>query len=94
MVITGIIVGVIIVGMLVVITLRTKREGKPRETNYRIFYILGITFLPLGIIYEIIFFTSDTTVFLVLGLAFIAMGTSYLAIGLGNRDKWKKDVDS
>ncbi|MFX1265651.1 MAG: hypothetical protein ACFFH0_09750 [Promethearchaeota archaeon] len=94
MVIIGIIVGVILVSILAVMTLRMKREGKPKETNYRTFYILGITFLPLGIIYEIDFFISDNTVFLVLGLAFIAMGTSYLVIGMGNRDKCKRDVDS
>jgi uncharacterized membrane protein HdeD (DUF308 family) len=65
-------------------------EGKSKETNYRVFYILGLIFLPLGITYEIIFFVSDTTVFLVLGLVFFAMGLSYIAIGLGNKDKWKK----
>jgi len=46
----------------------------------------------LGIIYEIVFFVSGTKVFLVLGIAFIGMGLSYIAIGLGNRDKWKKDM--
>ena len=56
---------------------------------YRTFFILGIAFLPLGILYEIVFFISGTMVFLVLGLAFIAMGIPYLAIGLANRDKWE-----
>ena len=89
-----VIAGLILVGILIAITLKKKKEGKSGESNYRALFILGVTFFPLGIIYEIVFFMSDTTVFLVLGLAFIAMGTSYLAIGLGNRDKWKRDVDS
>ncbi|HEX76453.1 MAG TPA: hypothetical protein G4O12_07765 [Dehalococcoidia bacterium] len=72
------------------IALKRKKEGNSRETNYRTLYILGITFSPLGIIYEIVYFVSGTKVFLVLGLAFIFMGLSYIAIGLGNRDKWKK----
>jgi len=92
LVIIGIIVGVILVGILVAIALKKKREGNSKGTNYHAFFILGISFLPLGIIYEIVFFVSGTKVFLILGLAFIGMGVSYLAIGLGNRDKWKKDV--
>ena len=90
LVIVGIIVGLILVGILVAMTLKKKREVKSGGTNYRALFVLGITFLPLGIIYEIVFFISDTKVFLVLGLSFIAMGISYIAIGLGNRDKWKK----
>ena len=90
LVIAGIILGLILIGLLIAFFLRRKREGKLRETNYRAFFILGITFLPLGIIYEIVFFVSDTKVFLVLCLSFIAMGISYIAIGLANRDKWKK----
>ncbi|MFC1910497.1 hypothetical protein ACFLXC_04335 [Chloroflexota bacterium] len=92
-IIIAILVGLILVGILVVVTLRRKREGKSKGTDYRAFFILGISFLPLGIIYEIVFFVSGTKVFLVLGIAFIGMGLSYIAIGLGNRDKWKKDVE-
>ena len=89
-VIIGIIVGLILVGILVVFALKKKKGEKSQGTNYRALFILGICFLPLGIIYNIVFFTSGTKVFLVLGIAFIGMGLSYLAIGLGNRDKWKK----
>jgi len=90
LVITGVIVGLILVGILVAMALRKKREEKSRETNYRVIFILGVTFFPVGIIYQIVFFVSGKTVFLVLGLSFIAMGLSYLAIGLSNRDKWKE----
>jgi len=34
-----------------------------------------------------------TAVNLVIGIAFLGMGTSYLAIGLANRDKWKKKMN-
>ena len=70
---------------------KRKKEGKQQVTNYRSLFILGVTFLPLGIIYEIAFFISDIKVFLVLGLAFIAMGLSYLAISLANRNKWQEE---
>ena len=90
LVIVGIIIGLILLGILVIVTLRRKGGNKPREINYRAFFILGITFFPLGIIYEIVFYISNTKVFLILGLVFIAMGLSHFAIGLGNKDKWKK----
>ena len=89
-VIIGIVVGLILVVILAVFALKKNKEGKSKGTDYRAFFILGISFLPLGIIYEIVFFVSGTKVFLVLGIAFIGIGLSYLAIGLGNRDKWKK----
>ena len=88
--ITGIIVGLILIGILVVVVLRKQKEGKSRSINYKTFFILGIAFLPLGITYEIVFFASGKTVFLILGLSFIAMGLPYLVIGLTNRDKWEK----
>ena len=94
LVILGISVGLMLVGVLAVVAMRRKKEDKTktRETNYRALFILGITFFPLGLIYEIIFFISGTIVFLVLGLSFIAMGLSYLAIGLSNRDKWRGSI--
>ena len=91
-VIVGIIVGLVVVGALVLWMLwRRKKGGKPQEPNYRAFLIMGIAFIPAGVIYEVVFFISGTKVFLVLGLAFIAMGLSYLAVGLANRDKWEKN---
>ena len=58
LVIIGIIVGLILVGILVALTIKWKKEEKPREINYRALFILGITFIPIGIIYEIIFLVS------------------------------------
>jgi ABC-type sugar transport system permease subunit len=89
MIIIGIIVGLILIGILVTMMLKRRREESPKGTNYRAILILGTVFSPVGIIYLITFFISDETVFLVLGLSFIGMGLSYLAIGLNNKDKWK-----
>ena len=90
LVLIGIAVGLILIGILIAVTLKRKREGKSKEIDYRVLFILGISFAPLGLIYLITFFVSDKTVFLVLGLSIIAMGLSYLAIGLSNKDKWEK----
>ena len=92
LVILGISVGLMLIGVLAVVAMIRKKEDKTRKTNYRALFILGVTFFPLGLIYEIIFFISGTIVFLVLGLSFIAMGLSYLAIGLSNRDKWRGSI--
>ena len=89
-VILGLIVGLILLGVLVTVIWKKKKAGELRDTNYRVIYILGLVFLPLGIIYEVVFFVSGTKVILVLGIAFVGMWLSYLAIGLGNRGKWRK----
>ena len=83
--------GLFLLGILLAWAAWRKKKGKPQPPKYRSLFILGVTFLPLGIIYEIVFFISGTQVFLVLGLAFIAMGLSYLAIGLANRNKWEEN---
>ena len=90
-VLIGIFIGLILVGILAVFVWKKNKEGKAKGIGYRVLFIMGIIFLPLGIIYEIVFFASGTTVFLVLGIAFIGMGLSYLAISLGNRDKCKSN---
>ena len=52
-------------------------KQKQRNANYRAFFILGISFLPIGI-------ATANPAFMVLGLVF-------LAISLINRKKWKTD---
>ena len=86
-VIIGIIVGLIATGILIALVLKRRRASKPIVSHYRALFVLGITFIPLGIIYEIVFFVSGTKVFLVLGFSFIAMGLSYVAISLASRNK-------
>ena len=73
----------VIVGVIVFFTLRkNKKEGITRKVDYRAFFIMGISFLPLGIIFT----TAISPAF----ICFIALGGCYIAIGLANRDKWKK----
>lgn len=51
------------------------------ETNYKAFFIMGTSFLPLGIVLSA---ATDNP-----GLMGISgLGVAYLAIGLKNRDKW------
>jgi hypothetical protein len=91
-VIIGIVLGLVVSGIGVIVVWKRRKQVESQGAGYRALYILGLSFLPLGVVFEIIFFTSDIKVFLVLGLAFIALGLSYLSIGLGNKDKWNKQT--
>ena len=61
--------------------MKKKIKDTDVETDYRVFFILGICFLPMGIIFMI---TVSP------GFAGIAvLGVIYVAIGLYHKDKWK-----
>ena len=74
---------VIALGIIVLfISMKKKKEGKYVEPDYRAFFILGICFLPIGIIFMI---TVRNPGFI--GMS--GLGIVYLIIGLSHRDKWK-----
>jgi len=70
--------------------LKRKKEGKQDETNYRVFFIVGMFMTPIGIMGIIASFLTDISFFT--GFPFFSIGVVYLAIGLGNRGKWKKRI--
>ncbi|MBR9677077.1 hypothetical protein GOV04_02975 [Candidatus Woesearchaeota archaeon] len=60
-------------------------KGEKKEPDYYTFFIIGITWIPLGI-------ATDNP-------AFWIMGLGLMGLGLANRDKWKerktwKDINS
>ena len=72
-----------IVGVILLFVMQKKKKfGTFEEPDYRVFFIMGICFIPIGIIF--------TTTINVGFMVFIALGLIYIAIGLANRDKWKK----
>ena len=73
----------VVIGLiLTMVVLKKKKEGKMGEPNYQVFFILGIAWIPIGIVIMV-------EINLVLGIAFMGMGVIYMAIGLVNRDKWE-----
>jgi hypothetical protein len=73
---------VIILGILTLfIVLKRRKVGNLEEPNFKVFFILGICFLPMGIIFSV----TISTAFI--GIA--GMGIIYLIIGLANRHKWE-----
>jgi predicted permease len=63
---------------------KNKKKEPTKEVDYRAFFIMGISFLPLGIVLS---FVVGNPGF----IGFIGLGIFYIVIGLANKDKWKKE---
>ena len=75
-----IVIGLIVIGLVIVLYSQFKKEKiKP---NYRLFFILGMTWVPLGVV-----FYKTTR-----NIGFLIMGVIFLIIGLINKDKWEETV--
>jgi len=75
-----IVIGLIVNGLVIVLYSQFKKEKiKP---NYRLFFILGMTWVPLGVV-----FYKTTR-----NIGFLIMGVIFLIIGLINKDKWRETV--
>jgi hypothetical protein len=74
---------ILLIGVIVAVYVYKKRKhGIIEKSNYQAFFIMGISFLAMGII-----FTSSINPGFI---GFIALGIIYMTIGLANRDKWEK----
>ena len=78
-----ILIVIIVLGIIMASVLwKQKKEGKVHEANYFAFFVLGICWLPIGIV----FITRDSLI----GYTFFILGAVYLIVGLAKRDTWKK----
>jgi len=76
------VLGGLALGLGIGITLWRNRWNLNRgEPNYKAFFIMGITFLSLGIV-----LSAATENPGLIGMS--GLGAAYIAIGLKNRDKW------
>ena len=74
----------VLVGIIfTIIFWKKKKDGKMEEPNFQVFFILGICFLPMDIVFMIVI--SPVFIF------YMALGLCYIAIGLANKNKWKKE---
>jgi hypothetical protein len=77
-----------IIGILAALMFMKKRkEINKVETDYRVFFIIGLFMTIIGIIGIIASFLAEFSFFI--GLPFFSIGIVYIGIGLGNRDKWR-----
>jgi len=73
----SLIIGIAILAVLFAVIAIYRNRGQKIKPDYRVFFILGITWLPLGI-------ATDNP-------GFLGMGAVFMAIGLANRSKWKEE---
>ena len=80
----------ILVGILLTLVVwKKKKEGKLEEPDYRAFFVMGIIWVPAGIVSMFTSFLLDIP--FVIGMPLFAMGLIYLIVGLANRNRWKKN---
>lgn len=68
-------IGILLV-LLGVVAVIVKRKTK-RPVDYRAFFIMGVVWLPLGVIFD--------------NYAFTVMGIVFMVLGLAHKKEWKKN---
>ncbi len=80
----------VVTGIIAVLMVRKKKkEGKLQEPNYRVFFIIGISWVPFSIALMVVSFILQIPFYV--GFPLLALGLVYLIVGLKNRDKWKRE---
>ena len=77
-------IAIAIITLIISLMVAKKNIKEKRETDYRALFIIGICFLPMGVIA----ITTENPGFY--GMS--ALGLIYMAVGLAKRDKWKDSV--
>ena len=73
-----IVAGLLTLGLLVVFVVAQRGKEGPLEPDYRVLFILGVTWVPVGI-------ATDN-------VGLWGMGVALLAVGLAHRDQWKEET--
>ncbi len=82
------IASVIVAAAMVLALWKRKKTAYKAETNYRVFFIMGLIMAPAGLSWMVVSFFTE--LYITVGLPFFTLGLVYLAIGLNKRDKWNK----
>ena len=81
---------VVVLGLMVTYSLWKKSKGgRISPSNYRAFFLMGLVWLPIGVILVILSWVIDMPI--IYGIPLFALGLIFLIIGLWNRNKWKRD---
>jgi len=72
-----IIVLAVIIGV-VVLVVSTRKSGQTRTPNYRVLFIVGLTWIPIGISTE--------------NMVFSIVGVVLMIVGLANKKKWGNET--
>ena len=74
--------------IVALLVLRRSREGESSVPNYYAFFIMGVSFIPIGVIWIAVSLVLDFS--FVAGIPFLGLGVTYLIFGLANRDRWRE----
>jgi membrane protein CcdC involved in cytochrome C biogenesis len=80
----------VLLGAVLLLIVRSKQ---PRRVNYRSYFVIGIVWIPTGIVLSLLPWLLHGEDISFIGVFFITVGLAYTAIGLINRDKWGKQVE-
>ncbi|MCW4016863.1 MAG: hypothetical protein NWF06_10870 [Candidatus Bathyarchaeota archaeon] len=70
--------------LILVLVLQKNREHKgAKEPNYQIFFWIGVAFVPMGLVFVLLSFTSGFPLYV--GIPFIGIGLMFLLIGWSKR---------
>jgi hypothetical protein len=72
-----ILIGIFVLIILLAAAALILKKGKQQKPSYKTFFIMGMTWLPLGIVLD--------------NYALTGMGVIFMVIGLVNRDKWEDE---
>lgn len=89
-----VLVTVVILGVLLgVALLLIVRSKQPRRVNYRSYFVMGVVWIPTGVVLSLLPWVLHGEDISFIGVFFITVGLAYMAIGLVNRDKWGKQIE-
>jgi dolichyl-phosphate-mannose--protein O-mannosyl transferase len=80
----------VLLGAVLLLIVRSKQ---PRRVNYRSYFVMGIVWIPTGVVLSLLPWLLHGEDISFIGLFFVTVGLAYTAIGLINRDKWGKQVE-
>ena len=82
----------VMVGIVAVLLVRRQpKDGRPSQTNYRVFFIMGLVMLGLGVVNGALYFVMQIPFYV--GLPLVVMGVVYTALGAAHRSSWGRSQD-
>ena len=91
-ILVAVLVTLVLLGVLMVVVV-PKRE-QPRRLDYRNYFVMGVVWMPTGLVFSLLPWLLHGEDFSFIGLFFLMIGLAYTIIGLVNRDKWGKQVEA
>ena len=90
-ILVAILVTLVLLGVAMIVVVRKRKQ--PRVVDYRNYFVMGVVWIPTGLVLSLLPWVLHGEDFSFFGLFFVMIGLAYTIIGLVNRDKWGKQVE-